>query len=79
MQGLLEALRVLLKCVQTRHDCMDLRLGGVESLITLPREQTHADLPADTLDRLGIGPGLLRLSIGIEDVNDLIRDLENVL
>ncbi|NLF21555.1 MAG: PLP-dependent transferase [Lentisphaerae bacterium] len=54
-------------------------LGGVESLITLPREQTHADLPADTLDRLGIGPGLLRLSIGIEDVNDLIRDLENVL
>jgi cystathionine beta-lyase/cystathionine gamma-synthase len=54
-------------------------LGGVESLITYPRVQTHADLSPDLLDRLGIGHSLLRLSVGIEDADDLIRDLENVL
>ncbi len=54
-------------------------LGGVESLITYPRVQTHADLSPDVLDRLGIGHSLLRLSVGIEDADDLIRDLENVL
>jgi cystathionine gamma-synthase/cystathionine beta-lyase len=54
-------------------------LGGVESLITYPRVQTHADMAPAVLDRLGIGHGLLRLSVGIENVADLIRDLENVL
>lgn len=54
-------------------------LGGVESLITYPAVQTHADLDAATRDRLGIGAGLLRLSVGIEDVRDLIADLESVL
>lgn len=54
-------------------------LGGVESLITYPAVQTHADIDAPTRQRLGIHDRLLRLSIGIEDVQDLIRDLENVL
>jgi cystathionine beta-lyase/cystathionine gamma-synthase len=54
-------------------------LGGVESLITYPAVQTHADIDADTRQRLGINDRLLRLSIGIEDARDLIRDLEGVL
>lgn len=54
-------------------------LGGVESLITYPLVQTHADIDSATLERLGIGRSLLRLSVGIEDVNDLISDLEEVL
>ncbi len=54
-------------------------LGGVESLITYPAVQTHADLDAATRERLGINGRLLRLSVGIEDVRDLIGDLEGVL
>lgn len=54
-------------------------LGGVESLITYPTVQTHADVHPTTRDRLGINDRLLRLSVGIEDVNDLIHDLEDVL
>jgi cystathionine beta-lyase/cystathionine gamma-synthase len=54
-------------------------LGGVESLITYPAVQTHADMDPATRDRLGINDRLLRLSVGIEDVNDLIHDLEAVL
>jgi cystathionine gamma-synthase len=50
-------------------------LGGVESLITFPQVQTHADIEPETLDRLGINHLLLRLSVGIEDKNDLIADL----
>lgn len=51
-------------------------LGGVESLITYPILQTHADVPEDVREALGINDRLLRLSVGIEDVNDLIADLE---
>lgn len=54
-------------------------LGGVESLITYPALQTHADIDAATRARLGITDGLLRLSVGIEDVLDLIHDLEGLL
>ncbi len=54
-------------------------LGGVESLITYPLVQTHADMDAELLARLGISDRLLRLSIGIEYVDDLIADLEAVL
>jgi len=54
-------------------------LGGVESLITYPAVQTHADIGEATRERLGINRRLLRLSVGIEDPLDLIRDLENVL
>jgi len=54
-------------------------LGGVESLITLPAVQTHADVPADVRARLGISDCLLRLSVGIEYVDDIILDLEQAL
>jgi cystathionine beta-lyase/cystathionine gamma-synthase len=54
-------------------------LGGVESLITYPATQTHADIPADVRARLGISDRLLRLSVGIEDANDIIADLAQAL
>lgn len=54
-------------------------LGGVESLITLPAVQTHADVPVEVRERLGISDCLLRLSVGIEDAEDIIRDLEQAL
>jgi cystathionine beta-lyase/cystathionine gamma-synthase len=54
-------------------------LGGVESLITYPSVQTHADIEEATRHRLGINDRLLRLSVGIEDVRDLLDDLETVL
>ncbi|BCS54858.1 PLP-dependent aspartate aminotransferase family protein [Geobacter sp. SVR] len=50
-------------------------LGGVESLMTFPEVQTHADIPPDLRARLGINDVLLRLSVGIEDAEDLIEDL----
>lgn len=50
-------------------------LGGVESLITYPATQTHADIPREVRLSYGLSDDLLRLSIGIEDVNDLIEDL----
>jgi cystathionine gamma-synthase len=54
-------------------------LGGVESLITYPATQTHADIPADVRAQLGITDRLLRLSVGIEDPADLIADLAQAL
>ena len=54
-------------------------LGGVESLITFPFLQTHADIPEDHRKDLGITDRLLRLSIGIEKVTDLISDLDQAL
>ena len=54
-------------------------LGGVESLICHPAEMTHASISAEDRQRLGISDGLLRLSIGVEDVDDLISDLDTAL
>ena len=54
-------------------------LGGVESLMTLPAIQTHADIPEAERDRLGICERLLRLSVGTESVEDIIADLEQAL
>lgn len=54
-------------------------LGGVESLITFPMIQTHADVPVEVRERLGITDKFLRMSVGIENVNDLIEDLERAL
>jgi cystathionine beta-lyase/cystathionine gamma-synthase len=54
-------------------------LGGVESLITFPEVQTHADIPPELRARLGINNVLLRLSVGIEDCDDLIEDLKYAL
>jgi cystathionine gamma-lyase / homocysteine desulfhydrase len=54
-------------------------LGAVESLISLPAKMTHASIPADRRAELGITDGLIRISVGLEDVNDLIEDLEQAL
>jgi cystathionine gamma-synthase/cystathionine beta-lyase len=54
-------------------------LGGVESLMTLPAVQTHADIPEQERHRLGICERLLRLSVGTESVEDIIADLQQAL
>ncbi|EKA15408.1 cystathionine gamma-synthase, partial [Streptococcus sp. GMD1S] len=54
-------------------------LGGVESLITYPTTQTHADIPAEVRRSYGLTDDLLRLSIGIEDARDLIADLRQAM
>jgi len=51
-------------------------LGGVETLISHPATMTHASVPAEERARLGITDGLVRISVGIEDVEDLIADLD---
>jgi cystathionine gamma-lyase/cystathionine beta-lyase/cystathionine gamma-lyase/homocysteine desulfhydrase len=52
-------------------------LGGVETLISHPESMTHASVPVEERKRLGITPGLVRISVGIEDIEDLVADLEN--
>ncbi len=54
-------------------------LGGVESFITYPTTQTHADMPEEERNSRGIGNDLLRFSVGIEDAGDLIADIEQAL
>ena len=54
-------------------------LGGVESMISLPALMTHASIPPDIQAQIGITQGLIRLSVGIEDVEDLIADLDQAL
>jgi cystathionine beta-lyase/cystathionine gamma-synthase len=54
-------------------------LGGVESLISHPASMTHASVPASERQRLGITDGLVRISVGVEDVKDLIEDLRGAL
>jgi len=54
-------------------------LGGVESLIELPSVMTHASVPAEERAKLGISDSLIRLSVGLEDVEDLIADLTQAL
>jgi cystathionine gamma-lyase / homocysteine desulfhydrase len=54
-------------------------LGAVESLISVPARMTHASIPADRRSELGITDGLIRISVGIEDAEDLIEDLKNAL
>ncbi|MFZ0821879.1 MAG: PLP-dependent transferase, partial [Candidatus Acidiferrales bacterium] len=54
-------------------------LGGVETLISHPATMTHASVPAEMRQQIGITDGLVRLSVGIEDVEDLIADLDFAL
>lgn len=54
-------------------------LGGVETLISHPASMTHASVPAANRERLGITAGVVRVSVGIEDIDDLIGDLESSL
>ncbi|HEX7031351.1 MAG TPA: cystathionine gamma-synthase [Gammaproteobacteria bacterium] len=54
-------------------------LGGVESMVNHPAIMTHASVPAENRARLGITDNLVRLSVGVEDIEDLIADLDNAL
>jgi cystathionine gamma-lyase/cystathionine beta-lyase len=54
-------------------------LGGVESLVNHPATMTHASIPKEERERVGVVDNLLRLSVGVEDVEDLIEDLKNAL
>jgi cystathionine gamma-lyase len=74
--GLSEATRVLEK---TRLFTLAESLGGVESLIEHPAIMTHASVPAENRKALGISDSLIRISVGIEDVKDLISDLSQAL
>jgi len=54
-------------------------LGGVESLIEHPGIMTHASVPADVRAEIGISDALVRLSVGVEDLEDLVADLDQAL
>jgi len=75
--GSLEKANALLKSV--RVCTLGESLGGVETLISHPATMTHAAVGAEERARLGITDGLVRLSVGIEDVNDLLVDLDQAL
>ena len=77
VKGGLEAARRFLKTVQV-FSCAE-SLGGVESLIEHPAIMTHASVPKENREKLGISDGLIRLSVGIEDGQDLIDDLKAAL
>lgn len=77
LRGGLDAARRMLQRV--RVFTIAESLGGVESLIEHPAIMTHASVPADQRARLGISDSLVRLSVGIEDLADLIADLDQAL
>ena len=54
-------------------------LGGVESLVNHPITMTHASIPEKEREKIGITDSLIRLSVGIEDIDDLLEDLKNAL
>ncbi|MEM9373067.1 MAG: cystathionine gamma-synthase [Planctomycetota bacterium] len=77
LKGGVEASRAMLEKV--RIFALAESLGGVESLIEHPAIMTHASVPADQRAKLGITDNLVRLSVGIEDVDDLIADLDQAI
>ena len=54
-------------------------LGSIESLVSIPVLTSHSGLTTEELNRSGVTPGMIRLSVGIENVADLASDLENAL
>ncbi|MFC4076021.1 bifunctional cystathionine gamma-lyase/homocysteine desulfhydrase [Salinithrix halophila] len=64
---------------RTRWFTLAESLGAVESLISVPARMTHASIPPERRRELGITDGLIRISVGVEDVDDLIEDLEQAL
>src|SRR3954466_1704355 len=77
IKGGLPAARAFLKAVRI-FTCAE-SLGGVESLIEHPAIMTHASVPKENREKLGISDGLIRLSVGIEDAQDLTDDLKSAL
>jgi cystathionine gamma-lyase len=74
--GLAESRRMLERC---RVFALAESLGGVESLIEHPAIMTHASVPAEQRTQLGIADNLIRLSVGVEDIDDLLEDLRQAL
>ncbi len=74
--GLDAAVRMLSRC---RVFTLAESLGGIESLIEHPAIMTHASIPADIRQERGIADGLIRLSVGIESIDDLVYDLKSAL
>lgn len=66
-------------CTRTRVFTLAESLGGVESLIEHPPSMTHASVAPDERRRIGIDDGLIRLSVGVEEVDDLIADLDQAI
>jgi cystathionine gamma-synthase len=77
LAGGIEAVRAFLDGLE--HFTLAESLGGVESLVAHPATMTHAAMSAEARAAAGIGEGLLRLSVGIEDARDLARDLQAAL
>jgi len=77
LRGGLDAAAAFLRAVRI-FACAE-SLGGVESLIEHPAIMTHASVPRETREKLGIADGLIRVSAGIENVADLVKDLERGL
>lgn len=75
--GSLESAKTVLKSV--RLCSLAESLGGVETLISHPATMTHASVPVEERSQLGITDGLVRISVGIEDVEDIIADLDQAL
>jgi cystathionine beta-lyase/cystathionine gamma-synthase len=75
--GSLEAARTVLESV--RLCTLAESLGGVESLICHPATMTHASVASEVRERLGITEGLVRISVGIEDTDDIVADLDQAL
>ena len=75
LDGTLENAKRFVETV--RYFALAESLGGVESLIELPAIMTHASVPPEVRRELGIADGLIRISVGIENVDDLLEDLEN--
>jgi cystathionine gamma-lyase len=74
--GIAESRRFMESC---RLFALAESLGGVESLVDHPAIMTHASVPASAREALGITDSLIRLSVGVEDVDDLIADLDAAL
>ncbi|WVQ65331.1 uncharacterized protein L199_003507 [Kwoniella botswanensis] len=66
-------------CTELRIPILAESLGGVESLVEVPYGMTHAHLPQETLKELNITPNLIRFSVGIEDYDDLVEDIQQAL
>lgn len=77
VRGGVEAGRRLLE--GTRIGCLVEHVGSVETLLTHPATMTHADVPAEQRRAAGLTDGLIRLSVGLEDPDDLIADLDRAL
>jgi cystathionine beta-lyase/cystathionine gamma-synthase len=75
--GSLEAAQRMLR--QVKLCSLGESLGGVETLISHPATMTHASVPPEQRQKIGITDGLVRISVGIEDVEDLIADLDQAL